>query len=229
MSEYRTPLPALLAASLENGINQLLAMDDNSPKRLAQLDQRLVRLELEGLGIELNFYFTTQRVKVSLDADGEADTVINGTPAALFSMAVPDEDGHWGTPGSRVRITGDATLARDLERLFSQLDLDWESKLSNLFGEVLGYQLAAGARNAARQFRNTTSTLEEMTGEFLQRPGSPLAREDEVREFASSVDQLRDATDRLEARIRVIRQRREASEGLNLDRDGDGDGDGDNP
>jgi len=207
MPDYLTPLPALLATSLETGINQLLAMDENSPQRLAQLDQRLVRLELEGLGIELYFQFTPHRVNVSLDSDQEPDTVINGTPAALFSMAVPDEDGQWGTPGSRVKITGDATLARDLERLFSRLDLDWEARLSNVFGEVLGHQLAAGARGAARQFRETASTFEDMTGEFFKRPGSPLAQEDELSDFSNSVNQLRDATDRLEARLRAIRKR----------------------
>ena len=207
MADYLTPLPALLAASLDAGLNQLLAMDENSAARLARLDQRLVRLELEGLGIELNFQFTAHRVNVLLDTEQEPDTVINGTPAALFSMAVPDEEGQWGTPGSRVKISGDATLARDIERLFSRLDLDWESKLSNVFGDVLGHQMATGARGAARQFRDTVSTIEDMTGEFLHRPGSPLAREKEVADFSNSVDQLRDATDRLEARLRALKNR----------------------
>lgn len=208
MPDYRTPLPAILAATLEAAINRVLAMDSDSPRRLAQLDQRRVRLELDGLGIVLHFSFSRQRIGVSLDAAGAADTVINGTPAALFAMAIPDGDGHWGSTGSRVRISGDATLARDLERLFSRLDPDWEGQLSNWFGDVLGHQLAAGGRSAAGTLRETVTTLEDSAGEFLRRPASPLAQQQEIRQFGQAIDALRDATERLEARLRIMRQRK---------------------
>jgi ubiquinone biosynthesis accessory factor UbiJ len=124
---------------------------------------------------------------------------------------LPEGEGRWGTPGSRVRIAGDATLARDLERLFSRLDPDWEAQLSDRFGDVLGHQIAAGARGAAGQLRETLATLEDMTAEFFQRPGSPLARTPEISTFGQSVDTLRDATERLEARLRLVRERRAAA------------------
>ena len=194
----------MLAAGLEAAINAVLALDEKSASRMAQLDGRLVKLELEGLGIDLWFSFSQHRVQVSLEADVEADTVINGTPAALFAMAVPDEDGHWGAPGSRVTISGDATLARDLERLFSQLDPDWEGRLADWLGDVAAYQLASGTRIAAKQVTQTVATLEDMAAEFLHRTGSPLAQEEELFEFGRAVDQVRDATERLEARLRVL-------------------------
>lgn len=211
MSDYRTPLPGLLAATLEAAVNRLLALDENTPRRLQHLQGKRVRLELEGLGIVLNFSFAAQRVQVSLDAEGEPDTVVSGSPAALFAMALPDEAGHWGMPGSRVKISGDAMLARDLERVFSRLDPDWEGQLSNLFGDVAGHQLAAGARGAVAQLRETLATLEDMTGEFFQRPGSPLAQDAEIKDFANSVDAVRDAAERLEARLRLLRERRPAA------------------
>jgi len=214
MTAYRTPLPGILAATLEASINQLLGMDDVSPKRLRPLDQRLVRLELEGLGIVLDFSFTPHRVKVSLDKDGTPDTVISGTPTALFAMAVPDADGSWGRPGSQVRISGDAALARDVERLFSRLDPDWEGKLSNWFGDVAAHQMAVGARSAANHFRSTVATLGDFTADFLRQPSSPLAQPAEIGEFGQAVDGLRDAADRLEARLRIVRERRANATGL---------------
>ena len=208
MPDYRTPLPAVLAATLEAAINRLLAMDEDSPRRLAALDQRRVRLELEGLGIILNFSFSPQRVTVSLDPSDEPDTVIKGSPVGLFAMAAPDGDGNWGTSASRVQISGDATLARDLERLFSRLEPDWDGQLSIWFGDVLGHQLSASARGVAGQMRETMATLEDIAGEFLQRPASPLAQQQEIREFGQTIDALRDATERLEARLRNLRARR---------------------
>ena len=214
MTTYRTPLPGILAATLETSINQLLAMDEVSPKRLGLLDRRLVRLELEGLGLTLDFSFFPHRVKVSLDTDGTPDTVISGTPAALFAMAVPEADGSWGRPGSQVRISGDATLARDVERLFSRLDPDWEGKLSNWFGDVAGHQLAAGARSAASHFRSTVATLGDFTADFLRQPSSPLAQPAAIAAFGQAVDSLRDATDRLEARLRILRESRDKVVGM---------------
>jgi ubiquinone biosynthesis protein UbiJ len=203
---YRTPLPAVLGATLEAAVNQVLSLDKDSARRLSQLDGRLVKLELDGLGIALYFEFFRHRIAVRLDAEREADTVITGTPPALFAMAMPDGDGHWGTVGSRVRISGDATLARDLERLFSRLDPDWEGQLANWFGDVLGHQLAQRGRGAAGALREAMTTLEGIAGEFLQRPASPLALPEEIREFGKAVDTLRDATGRLEARLRLIRE-----------------------
>lgn len=214
MTAYRTPLPGILAATLETSINQLLAMDEVSPKRLGLLDRRLVRLELEGMGIVLDFSFFPHRVKISLDTDGTPDTVISGTPAAVFAMELPDADGSWGRPGSQVRISGDATLARDVERLFSRLDPDWEGELSNWFGDVAAHQLAVGARSAANHFRSTVATLGNFTADFLRQPSSPLAQPAAIAEFGQAVDSLRDAADRLEARLRGVRERRARAAGL---------------
>ncbi|MEJ8567250.1 ubiquinone biosynthesis accessory factor UbiJ [Elongatibacter sediminis] len=206
---YRTPLPGLLAGLLETAVNRLLATDEDSGMRLRRLAGRLVKLELDGLGIELWFSFTEYRVAVSLDADGEPDTVISGSPPALFAMALPDDDGGWGRPGARVSIAGDATLARDLERLFSRLDPDWDGQIAAVFGDVAGHQLASGARGALRQLRQTAATLEEWTGDYLRQSEGPLAQPPEIREFSAAVDTLRDATDRLEARLRILREQRD--------------------
>ena len=214
MSSYRTPLPAMLAAALEAAMNRLLSMDEESAPRLAALKGRQLKVELEGIGIDLYLVFSEFRVAVNLDGEGEPDAVISASPFALFAMALPEDDESWGRPGSGVRISGDALIARDLERLFSRLDPDWEEQLSNWFGDVVGYQLASGARGAAEQFRSTITTLERMTGDFLRQPTSPVAQKEEISDFGRAVDTLRDATGRLEERLRRLRERRD-SEGPN--------------
>jgi ubiquinone biosynthesis protein UbiJ len=212
-ADYRTPLPGVFAGLLEAAINRLLATDQNSAQRLQRLDGRVVELQLQGLGIALFFTFTLHRVRVGLDAAREADTVISGSPPALFAMAMPDQDDAWGRPGSRVRISGDATLARDIERLFSRLDLDWEAELSRWLGDVIGYQVAAGARGALEQLRAAAADFEEMTGEQLRRAGGMLAQQADIRTFSDAVNELRDATNRLEAKLRILREQRERENG----------------
>lgn len=195
---------------LEVGINRVLALDEESAMRLQQLQDSQLQLDLEGVGITLFFSFDDGKVSVDLDSEYESDTVVSGSPVALFAMSLPEEAGNWGTPESRVTISGDANLARDLERLFSRLDPDWEATLSRLLGDVWGHQVAAGMRSGARQARQTASQASEMVTEFLKRADGPLVQVADIRSFADAVDETRDAVERLEAKIRLLREGDEA-------------------
>ena len=112
MPEYRTPLPQIMAGFLEAGFNRALPMDPESVTPLLKLQGKLLQLDLLGLAITLYLSFDSGNVQVSLDSESEPDTVISGTPIALFAMAAPGDIGNWGLPGSSVQISGDANLAR---------------------------------------------------------------------------------------------------------------------
>jgi len=161
MAEYVTPLPGMLAFALETAINHVLQLDMESPERVKKLEGRLLQVDLEGLGITLFFTFKHGVVRVRLQAEGKADTVISGTPVALFSMAQPEE-ADWGLPESKVQINGDASLARDLERIFGKLDPDWEGPLAGMLGDVAGHQLAQGIRQGVETARETARSARKV-------------------------------------------------------------------
>lgn len=207
MADYRTPLPALLAGALEGAVNRVLALDPAAAGRMDRLEGRLLQLDIEGLGITLFFTFAYGSVQVSLDAEGEADTMVSGTPAALFSMAAPEEVSDWGLPGSGVRISGDAGLARDLGKLFEQLDPDWEAPLSNLLGDTLGFQVSSGLVRGVRALREAAKTTAELSAQYLRDESGLLVEADEVRDFGDGVERLRDGVGRLEARLRRFEER----------------------
>jgi ubiquinone biosynthesis protein UbiJ len=167
MAEYITPLPGMLAFTLETAVNHVLQLDMESPERVKKLEGRLLQVDLEGLGITLFFTFKHGVVRVRLDAEGKPDTVISGTPVALFSMAEP-EDVDWGLPNSKVQINGDASLARDLERIFSKLDPDWEGPLAGMFGDVAGHQLAQGLRQGAEAAKETARSASKVISDIIK-------------------------------------------------------------
>ncbi len=206
MPEYKTPLPGILAAMLESAINRLLDLDDETPARLDRLEGRMLQLDIAGVGITLFFAFNGRQVEVGTRSSYEPDTVISGSPAALFAMAVPEEMGNWGSPGSRVTITGDANLARDLERLFSRLDPDWEGRLSRIFGDVWGHQVASGLRAGMEQARGTAESAGSMLSEYMEQNQSPVIRREEFDEFAEEVEDTRQFMEQLEARIRSMEE-----------------------
>ena len=167
MTEYITPLPGTLAFALETAVNHVLQLDMESPSRVKKLEGRLLQVDLEGLGITLFFTFKHGVVRVRLDAEGAPDTVISGTPVALFSMAEPEE-ADWGLPDSKVQINGDASLARDLERIFSKLEPDWEGPLAGMFGDVAGHQLAQGLRQGVDKARETARNASKIFSDLIK-------------------------------------------------------------
>ncbi len=63
MPEYKTPLPGILAATLESAINRLLDLDQDTPARLERLEGRMLQLDIEGVGITLFFAFNGMQVE----------------------------------------------------------------------------------------------------------------------------------------------------------------------
>jgi len=204
--EYKTPLPQLLAGLLEAGINRVLRLDSATPERTSRLKGKTLQLDLEGLAITLFLSFEYGNVLVSLDSDNEPDTIISGTPMALFAMAAPGEMDNWGLPGSSVRISGDANLARDIERVFSRLEPDWQKPLSDLLGDVLGFQVATGLQQGLDALRTATGNAADMAATYFRDDSPDLVRPAELTEFSQAVDALNDATERLQARIRQFKE-----------------------
>lgn len=211
-TRYRTPLPGLLAGALEAGVNQVLALDERSVDRLERLEGKVLQLDLDGLAITLYFSFAFGSVEVTLESLAEPDARVTGTPVALFNLATPVDGGGWGAPGSGVRIEGDATLARDLGKLFEQLDPDWQAPLDSLLGSTLGYQVGEGLKRGAESLREALRSSLDMAGRYLNEESDALAAQGDIDAFNSAVDDLRDGVARLETRLDRLARRQASDE-----------------
>lgn len=198
MTRYMTPLPGLLAAGVEQAIARAIALDPEASNRLRPLRDKRVKLELKGLGIDLFFHGRDDGLGVSAEDEARPDTTISGTPVALLAMAVPD----WRASGGGVRIEGEAGTGQAFEKLLKQLDPDWEAVFVERFGPVVGHQLWRMLGEARSGARHVSTTAAEQAARFLREESGLLVTREEVDEFVSEVDELREATDRLEARLR---------------------------
>lgn len=198
MSRYLTPLPGLLAMAMQSAFNQAIALDPAAEQRLKALDGKAIKLALDRVGIDLYFMGRDERLVILAESEVEPDTTIQGSPAALLAMAVPD----WRAPGSGVRIAGDAGSAQALEKLFKQLDPDWEALLSQHLGEVLGHQIWRLLRDTGGMARHSARTAGDQLARYLREESGLLVTREEAEAFNREVDELREASDRLEARLR---------------------------
>ncbi len=170
---------------------------------MAELDGRIVALHLQGPEIILYLRPGNGRLEVTDTVEGGAETTIRGTPGALFASAVSEEGRR--TAG-RIHIEGDAHLGQAMEGLVRRLRPDWEEPLARAFGDIVGPRMARALREGAAWGQSAGWSLAEQFTEYLRDERRHLVTRAEMESFVNEVDRLREAVDRLEARLRRIKE-----------------------
>lgn len=192
-AESRSPLLAAAEALL----NRLLALDPDSPPRLAPLQGRRLRVELSEPELRFDLWFDADGVRVQPPGDSlRADARFAAAVPALAGLALSG-----GTAPARVTLEGDVTMVQQVRNLFQGLDPDWEDLLSRFLGDVAAHRLGEAARGLDRYGRETADTLLRNLGEYLTEERRELPAAAEVAAFVDDVDRLREDMDRLAARL----------------------------
>lgn len=189
-----------MASAVQAAANRLLAMDEDTAARLADLEGRTVAFHLEGPEVWL--YLTPDGSGLRVSAEGEAETTLRGTPGALFASAVSDPEQR---AAGRIHIEGDAHLGQAFERLARRLKPDWEEPLAQAFGDIVGPRLARALRGGFAWSRDAGVSVAEQFSEYLREESRHLVSRGEMDTFLAEVDELRDAVERLQARIEHLR------------------------
>lgn len=206
MSNDTPRWPPPLLRLLEGALNRVLALDSSAGESLAALEGRRVALRLKPWPAPIQISVSGGRLTAG-DADAP-DLAITATPGALLALAA--ERGGFELPAGRIDISGDADLARRIQKLVAGLDPDWDRPFAQFFGEVAGYQIARGLRGALDWGRATAKAMLLNSTEYLREESRDLIAPGELAEFTDDVDRIRDDVERLEARIERVAKVRAA-------------------
>lgn len=204
MTAPRSPLDTLKPLAgrlLEAALNRALALDPDTRAALLALDGQRVRLDLESPPLALELAVQGEALRVGPPSESEPDLAVRAGIGALLSALPFLKPSGSAAPVGKVRISGDAELARRLQKLAEGFDPDWERPFVEAFGPLLGPQLAKALRSALREARHQASHFARATVEYLTEESRDLVPYAEQQAFAEDVDTLRDAVERLAARI----------------------------
>lgn len=204
MTAPRSPLDTLKPLAgrlLEAALNRALALDPDTRAALLALDGQRLRLDLESPPLALELAVQGEALRVGPPSESEPDLAVRAGIGALLSALPFLKPSGSAAPVGKVRISGDAELARRLQRLAEGFDPDWERPFVEAFGPLLGPQLAKALRNALREARHQASHFARAGVEYLTEESRDLVPSAEQQAFAEDVDALRDAVERLAARI----------------------------
>ncbi|MBS0571009.1 MAG: SCP2 sterol-binding domain-containing protein [Proteobacteria bacterium] len=192
-----------LGALLEGALHGALALDPQIAATLAPLEGRRVGVELRGVNLALAIAVRDGKLRVGPHWQATPDLNVRAAPASLLAFALRRGDDMPVPPG-KVEISGDAQLARVLEKLARDFRPDIEEAFAKSFGDVIGVALAMAIRQAFAHVRAGAKSLVQDTAEFLREESRDLVAPAEMEQFLDDVDALRERADRLDARVKRI-------------------------
>jgi len=197
------PLP--FTTLIEEAGNRLLRLDPETLRRLGDLQGRVVCIEFRDLGRKIYLHPSESGFRFATESDRSPAVTLRGTLATFGRLGLGAETET--LKAGELDIEGDAALGQRLQRIFRNLDLDWEEPLARLFGDPLGHEIGRAARAVFAWHRQAFQTFGLNATEYFQEEARLLPVRYEVEEFLSAVDVARADVDRLAARIQRLKDK----------------------
>ncbi len=196
-------LKPLAGRALEQALNRVLALDPDTQAAISKLDQRRIQLALEAPAIALEISVEANQLRVGPVQDSEADLGIRSTISGALSQ-LPFFRSSNAAPVGKVRINGDAELARQLQALAKNFDPDWDKPFADAFGVIIGPQIAKTLREAFKQGAGFAKKFSQDGVDYLTEESRDVVSSAEQAAFHGDVDDLRDRAERVLARFEKL-------------------------
>lgn len=202
-------LKPLAGRALEASINRLIALDPETIAALSALDGRCIQIKLQAPSLAMQLRVNATRIEVGpvpddATADGdEPDLEVRSTLGGLLSQ-LPFLRSTGSSAGGGLRIAGDADLARTLQQLAQRFDPDWARPFADVFGDVIGVQIANALRAALLGGRNGARSLARNGADYLTEESRDVVGRDELDAFHDDVDTLREQVERVAAKAALL-------------------------
>lgn len=194
-------LKPLAGRALEIALGRLLALDPETGAKLAALEGKRIELALDSPPIAMSVTVREGKPRIGPpEQQVEADLGLRANLAGLFAqLPLPRTRAATGA-APKMRINGDAELARTLQSLARDFDPDWEQPFVDTLGPIIGPQVARTLRDGLRTGRGVAKNLARDAADYLTEESRDAVGRAELSAFLDDVDAVRDRAERLLAR-----------------------------
>ncbi len=193
-------------AGLEKAVNTALELAPEGRSELLKLDGKVFALHCTAPPLDV--YLQPGPAGISLMGvyEDEPTTSVRGV-ASDFAELASATDPAAALINGELEIGGDSAPLIELQRILSQLDIDWESPLTDHLGDVAGHQLAELLRGGFQWGRQASSSLARQLSEFIHEEARLTPPQLELEDFYRDVQELAMKTERLQSRMERLRKR----------------------
>jgi ubiquinone biosynthesis protein UbiJ len=135
-----------------------------------------------------------------VDVASEPDLGLRATLGGLLAQ-LPFARAGIGQAAGKLRINGDAELARTLQQLAQGFDPDWDKPFADALGPIIGPQVSRVLREGLRAGNKLAKGLARDAAEYVTEESRDVVAKAELAAFHDDVDALRDRAERLIERV----------------------------
>ena len=195
--------------ALELAINAALKLDPCTLNKLAELQNHCFLLHCSSPELKLYLIPGDGEIRLCSFYQGEADTILTGSLVEFTKLATAADPASALING-QLALHGDSQALVRLQKILKQLDIDWETPLANIFGDVIGHQFGRNIRQGFRFGLQALQKIKRQVDEYIVEESDWVPPRWQVDHFLTDVDQLSIRTDRLKAKIQKLKQRIDA-------------------
>ncbi len=193
-------------SALERVVNRALALDPQSGQALARLEGYVFSLHSTRPPFQAYLLPTAEGVDILGYWEGDITTQVSGEAADFAALATASDPAAALINGN-LSLKGDSGPLIELQKVLTNLDLDWEAPLVESLGDVAGHQLAQGFRGLFSASRQAHASFERQLEEYIHEEARLSPPRLELEDFYRDVGNLSERTDRLSGRIERVRKR----------------------
>jgi ubiquinone biosynthesis protein UbiJ len=204
------PATPPLWASAESLLNRSMAASSPAMALARRLEGTSLQIDVRGI-VSIRASISGGRLALQRgDPAAPADATIAGPLSALLQLL---QSGGQGAPVARAerypsaQIRGDAEIANLYREFFAAAAPDPEEELSRLIGDLPARRLSQFAQRTFSWLDRARRTAAQNLAEYLQEESRDLIAKPELERFLQEVDELRDATERALARLKILERR----------------------
>ena len=194
----------LAGKGLEIALNRALALDADAQERVKTWNGRQIAFKLANPPLALQVTVDNGHLRVGKYEESiEHDLAIDSNITGLVNQSPLMRDAASKLNG-RLRISGDAELAREVQSLMATFSPDMQLPFVKVFGDVMGVQIAQVAEGAAKHLQDAGKSFAETSALYFTEESKDIIPKIELSKFNDDVDTLRDDVERIAYRIRKL-------------------------
>ncbi len=184
--------------------NRLLDFDEVALQGCFEMQGHCIAIDIIDLDFTLYCHPGNWGIRLSQAPPArDVDATISGHFMALVNLATVD-DKVSASIREQVSFTGNVSLAQKMQKLLTDLDIDWEEALARYCGDVLAFQIHHRARNLGAWLRQSTDSLLQSSSEYLREEARLSPTSVEFDAFQTRLGELRHDVERNEIRLQRL-------------------------
>lgn len=193
-------------AGLEKALNTALELAPEGRSSLQSLNGKVFALHCTAPPLDVYLQPCATGISLMGVYEGQPTTSVRGLASDFAELATASDPAATLING-QLEIGGDSGPLIELQRILNQLDIDWESPLTEHLGDVAGHQLAVMLRGGFAWGRQASDSLARQLSEFIHEEARLTPPQLELEDFYQDVQELAMKTERLQSRVQRLRKR----------------------